>query len=143
ITILLVLAWAIHAALGRGCVLVRSGLWSAVLLASIAVPALAPGLPRISLACLPTPEGTAAAAGSAGSTGDTELAGDSAHPVGPSAESAVRVSTERAAVTRPEARRPGAIESVIWPGTSTLIGLYAVGALVLSIRLVGSLAMVA
>ncbi len=143
ITVLLASVWAVHAVLGRRRVLVRSGLWNAVLLASIALPALALGLPRMRMACLPAPATMAAAAGPAGLFGGTGPAGDSAPRVGPAAEPVIGPLTGRPAVTRPEAHRPGAIEGAIRPGATLVIGLYVVGAIALSSRLVGSLAMVA
>jgi hypothetical protein len=59
VSILLVLACTIHAVLGRRLVLIRSGLWNAVLLAVLILPAACLGLPRFRVAWLPAWESSA------------------------------------------------------------------------------------
>ncbi len=54
-TVLLVLAAAIHAALGRRRALVRSALWNASLVGLLVIPAASWGLPRLRVAVLPEP----------------------------------------------------------------------------------------
>jgi beta-lactamase regulating signal transducer with metallopeptidase domain len=137
LTILILLACATHALLGRRRVLVRSGLWNAVLLAAILQPAAALGLPRLRIACLSAPDVSATTAEALVPV--SEPPNSRLRDVSGSPQTPVVVVTDP---LRPGSRWLGESRGNLAPVLPVLTGIYAVGVMILFVRLMASLAAV-
>ena len=143
LTILLLLACAAHAILGRRRVLIRSGLWNAVLLASILQPVVMLGLPRLRIACLPSREVSAVMAETPTLPGFNEPTDHHSRDVAGLPGMPVVTSAYHSDPVRPDSRRLGEDQSRGMSAPSALMGIYAAGVVILSLRLIRSLVAVA
>ena len=134
LTILFLLACAAHAILGRRRALIRSGLWNAVLLASILQPVVMLGLPRLRIACLPSREFPPSWPNRPRSPGSTNrptiIRNSKGFPM------PVVTSAERSDPVRSDSRLFGEGRSRGISAPSVLMGIYAAGVVILSLRLI-------
>ena len=143
VTILFLIACATHAILGRRRALVRSGLWNAVLLAAMLLPAVALGLPRFRIACLSAPDFPPIAVKTLVPSKFNDPLGRRLRDVTKTPEAPVGAVSESADPLRPGSRWLGENWRDLAPALTVLTGIYAVGVVILFLRLFASLAAVA
>ena len=139
LTILFLLACAAHAILGRRRALIRSGLWNAVLLASILQPVVMLGLPRLRIACLPSGDVSAVMAETPTLPGFNELPDHHSRDVAGLSGMPVVTSADHSDPVRPDSRPLGEDRGYGMSAPSVLMGIYAAGVVILSLRLIRSL----
>ena len=143
VSILLLLAWATHAILGRRRVLIRSGLWNAVLLAAILQPAAILALPRLRVACLSASELSPNAARTPVARGDDETDSPRLLDGAGVPTTTETVSSEAMGRVGTNSRRIAKHLSVLALSFWAILGFYIAGIVFLSVRLGASLAAVA
>jgi beta-lactamase regulating signal transducer with metallopeptidase domain len=139
VSVLFLLACAIHGILGRRRVLIRSGLWNAVLLAAIIQPVAALSLPRFRVGWLSVSEPSRNAEQTLVSQGISASSNARLHDNTGLAVTTETSYFETAEPVAPDSRRPGKGPGVLAPILSMLMGIYSCGVLILVIRLGASL----
>jgi hypothetical protein len=143
VTILYLLACAFHCILGRRRALVRSALWNAVLLAAILQSAAALGLPRLRIACLSAEEVTRSRATTLVPPDFDEPPSPRLHDVGGTPTTPAVAFLDPADPLQPGWHWLGLSRRGLGPAFSVLMGVYAVGVMILFFRLIFAIAAVA
>ena len=143
VSILLVLACTVHATLGRRRVLIRSGLWNAVLLAAVLLPIESLSLPRYHVAWLAPSESIATAEQQIALPVSYDPSDSRPRDAGEKPEATAPAATTPPGLDRTNAKPNFAGRTASTPLVGVLVGVYWIGVILLSLKFGASVVAVA